>query len=154
MSQRLKWALITGSVIVIIAITAGFILVGKDNNATSRVYTEDDYNRDVKTVTDALLPELDHEIGVFKAANLGISQELAELAILRMIGKYQTANIELQAIQPPDGKISDHKKLLEIIHSGESRCGELAEEYRNGNFDADPEPCLNAFKELRRFSEK
>lgn len=154
MSWRLKWSLIaaTAAVVIIAAIT-GFIFIGKDN-ATARVYTEDDYNRDVSAVMSSLLPELEAEIDAFKVVDPTIGQELAELSALKILGKYQTANIELQAIQAPSGKVSDHEKLLETIRAGETECGALAKEYENGNYEADPEPCLSAFEELKRFIEK
>ena len=150
MSRRLKWSLIaaTAAVVIIAAIT-GFIF-----NATARVYTEDDYNRDVSVVMSSLLPELEAEIDAFKVVDPTIGQELAELSVLKILGKYQTANIELQAIQAPSGKVSDHEKLLETIRAGETECGALAKEYENGNYEADPEPCLSAFEELKRFIEK
>ena len=154
MSRRLKWSLIAiAAAVVIIAAIAGFIFIGKDN-ATARAYTEDDYNRDVSAVMSSLLPELEAEIDAFKVVDPTIGQELAELSVLKILGKYQTANIELQVIQAPSGKVSDHEKLLETIRAGETECGALAKEYENGNYEADPEPCLSAFEELKRFIEK
>lgn len=67
----------------------------------------------------SLLPELESEVDAFKVTDPTVGQESAELAVPKMLGKYQTA-IELQAIQAPDGKVNDHKKLLEIIRAGES----------------------------------
>ena len=154
MSRRLKWSLIAATAaVIIIAVIAGFIFVGEDN-ATARVYTENDYNRDVNAIMASLLPELEAEVDAFKVVDPTIGQELAELSVLKMLGKYQTANIELQAIQAPNGKTSDHEKLTEIIRTGETECGELAKEYESGNYEADPEPCLNAFEELKRFNKK
>lgn len=152
MSRRLKWGLFA-AVAVIIAVTTWLILVGKDDT-TAQVYTEDDYNHDVKVVMASLLPELEEEVDKFKATDITTGWELAELSVLKMLGKYQTANIELQAIQAPNGKTSDHEKLTEIIRTGETECGELAKEYESGNYEADPEPCLNAFEELKRFNKK
>jgi len=100
----------------------------------------------------SLLPELEAEIDAFKVVDPTIGQELAELSVLKILGKYQTANIELQAIQAPSGKVSDHEKLLETIRAGETECGALAKEYENGNYEADPEPCLSAVEELKRLS--
>ena len=153
MSRRLKWSLISAAAIVAITIIIGItsIVLFSGDNTTAKA-SEENYDTDTDVIISAVLPELEKAVDTFVSTDPMIGQELVEISVLQMMSAFKTMDIELQAIKAPNE--SDHGKLLEIVRAGKSECGKLAKEYERGNFEADPEPCLNAFKELKRFSEK
>jgi len=155
MNKRLKWALIAGAAVAVVAIIVGItsvILFSGDN--TTAEASEENYDTDTGVIISATLPKLEKAVDMFESTDPMIGQELAEMSVLQMMSAFKTMDIELQAIKAPNGKTSDHEKLTEIIRAGETECGELAKEYEVGNYEADPEPCLNAFEELKRFNKK
>lgn len=134
MSRRLKWSLIAATAaVIIIAVIAGFIFVGEDNE-TAR--------SDINKKMDALLSDLEEKAATLESTDPMTGKELLELSALQISQSFETAYIELKA--------QGNENVLSILGSGKTKCEELAKEYERGNINADPEPCLSAVEELKR----